>query len=134
MIILIIIVDLNCTYLFYAVADSQLRFLYKPQNKSAFYDSKVYLLCVAAGRVSSYVWLKDGANINNSGIEYKLTAGDSVLHFRNITDQTSGVYTCVVKGEANQTIHSTAWFQTLGKFKILYKMYFQEFIFVLHMH
>ena len=107
----------HCIYLFFIAADSQLRFLYKPQNKSAHLnDNNVYLLCVATGNVSSYIWLKDGVSIHDSGIEYQLTAGGSILDFTSITDKVQGVYTCVVRSETNQTINSMAWIQILSKF------------------
>ena len=100
----------------FTVADTQLKFLHKPQNKSAFMnDSNVYMLCVATGGVSSYTWLKDGVNINETGIEYQLIAGGSILKFISVTTKMQGFYTCVVKSESNQTISSMAWFQILSK-------------------
>ena len=97
-------------------ADSQLRFLHKPQNKSVFLNDKnVYLLCVAAGNVSSYTWLKDGVSIRDSGIEYQLDAGGSILNFTSITDKIRGVYTCVVESETNQTIDAVARIHILSK-------------------
>ena len=98
-------------------ADSQLQFLHKPQNKSVLLnDRHVYLLCVATGNVSSYIWTKDGVSIHDSGIEYQLAAGGSVLNFTSISDKIQGVYTCMVRSETNQTINSMAWIDMLSKF------------------
>lgn len=103
------------------VADSQIRFLHKPQNKSAFWnESNVYFLCVATGNVSSYTWLKEGFDIGNSGIEYQLSAEGSVLMITNITSKTQGIYTCVVESKTRERISSMAWFNILSKFWMMY--------------
>ena len=107
----------NGNQFYFITADSsQLRFSYKPQNRSVLVNEKgVYLLCVATGNVSSYKWLKDGVSIQDSGIEYQLAAGGSILNFTNITDRIQGVYSCVVESEASQIIQSKAWIHILSK-------------------
>ena len=103
--------------LFFTVADSQLKFLHKPQNKSlSLNDDNVYLLCVATGGVSLYSWLKDGVSIHDSGVDYQLAAGGSILNFSNVTTDIQGVYTCVVESKTNQTINGSASLYLLSKF------------------
>ena len=103
--------------LFFTVADSQLKFLYKPQNTPvSLNDDNAYLLCVATGGVSLYTWLKDDVSINNSGVDYQLAAGGSILSFPNVTTNIQGVYTCVVENETNQTINGSALLYILSKF------------------
>ena len=101
----------------FTVADLQLKFLYKPQNKSvSLNDDNVYLLCVATGGVSSYSWLKDGVSIQDSGVDYQLAAGGSILSFPNVNTSIQGVYTCAVKSETNQIIKESTWLYFLSKF------------------
>ena len=102
---------------FITTDSSQLKFLYKPQNRSVLVnESNVYLLCVATGNVLSYTWLKDSVSVQDSGIEYQLAAGGSILNFTNVTDRIQGVYSCVVESEASQIIQSTAWIHLSSKF------------------
>jgi len=106
----------------FCVEDSQITnisFVHRPQNISAPLGlrDETFLVCIATGAgILSYTWLKDGVNIGDSNVVHRVGAGGSVLFLTEITDDTQGVYTCMVESnKTGETINSSGTFRVLGK-------------------
>ena len=91
----------------------------RPVDQYVYLNEVTFFTCIARGSNITYVWLKDGTPVNESGIPYTIMAKGSVLQVKVKDAKAYGVYKCIAQNGFSRN-ESIALLHPKGKLSMLW--------------